>query len=1586
MGEPAFQLPEEDQPDIRPNLRALEGGGESTPRPKGHLHSAGEDNEREGLFNAVGDTDAPGGDESDGKGDKKGLFNPAETAMPWGQLSKAKRALWGSKRRKATTAGVVSGVAGIIITMVAIFSMLVPLKIEGMVSNLESRFGAASSGAIDKTASNMFRQYLLKYIMPNIGHGTCFDTRDASCVSKVRGDGLFAQAYKGWQNDRIEKKLADRGLSFGKSGGRYYANTGGKKIDLGGNKAAFEDFLKDPNTTTGKKHEVEVAISKYLKQATLSERIYYRFRLAPFLNKKYGIRHCINACKPINKFTDKIATKKMAAKAYLVNRVLSPLSQEYGFILQCALMGQGECKVDPLQQAGDGDTTQSTAADKKLRARLDSAAARFGSEKLADLVEKSNQLSKDGLAKFFTREATKKIVSMAGGDAAGAAAGEAASKVVNPIAWVLLIAQVTHGLEKIGPVLKYMGYAANAAAAAQLFTAYQTVASETKSGQIDATQLGGFNNALSSSLDTSETSSFTAATDLSKSTGTSISDATQSPYYQSIMGTGTNGGQAALLNTDLAGTAFAASTKNDGYTCDNGKAVPSGQTVCDEEVLDRGNKTASDLSDSVTGIVNSVPLLSPILSVLNHIGGAINDVAGWVLGKGFDVACKSVDLATFRSCSKAKGFIANKASDFMGFIMHKLLSSPFDHLSGGRTFDMMAAGASVSFNSSCQENLGCAQVDDKTAAAIQSDYLQQQQADFDQQSLFARMFSTNTPYSMVSRLALSMPGNVATTGNQIASSIIRNPLSTFGEMIGSIFTTHQAFAALPGTVNPFGVPQAGYLPKDIPNNPEQFWNDHCISGPEGWWNQDKPVGHQLDVTKWLNAKGNVRQDPNTGQAVFVHPNRCMLILSSVQSAGGLADPTLLPQDSLTGTASNSGGSAFRIATFNVLGASHDTTDGAFRDRAAKTIRVINSNNVDIVGLQEFQVKQRAYIYPQIKGTYDIFPAMGSTNDHHSVENSIIWNRNKFEQVGEGKFQPNLLYFCDSLNAPYVRLRDRSTGQEFYVLNTHDPANSTNNACANEAPKRRYLNALEHVKLINQLEAEGTPILYTGDFNSKYGLNGSGNPAYQGKAQNLTYCIVAVNGPANDAYDVFKKRPVTCPNKTPPGSGAGIDHVYLSKELSVTNYLPIASHTNGSDHPTLIFDVAIPGSGNTDSVTAATYNVVHAASFPDVLCIKSQEPLVKSTEYPAGLRPACIDRRSSQQAQIITGINGGGRFDIIGLQEMSQPQQKSILSKLPGYQTFPTPVSKYHSIGIIWNGAKLKKFDSGTFHSINNVGEPYNIPWVGLQAGSKKYYVTSVHEPNNSHGGGPQVRARLANDVIRWAKTKQGSGATIMVMGDFNEPLNGGQVYCILTTGGILQNAKDMAENRDPQKACPNPNGGIDQIYISPGSDQATGWTHAPDTGIYHTASDHTPVSVTLALPGSSASGSATPGSGFVGNDGFGGGWCTDYVKYILSRHSSKYKGGSMGDGKDFARNLGRLGYAVNHTAAVHAVVSFPGPPYGFVGTRYAGHVGIVGQVNKDGSIVVEESNFTNSMRYGQHTVSASEAKKLTYAHTEAGWH
>jgi surface antigen len=381
----------------------------------------------------------------------------------------------------------------------------------------------------------------------------------------------------------------------------------------------------------------------------------------------------------------------------------------------------------------------------------------------------------------------------------------------------------------------------------------------------------------------------------------------------------------------------------------------------------------------------------------------------------------------------------------------------------------------------------------------------------------------------------------------------------------------------------------------------------------------------------------------------------------------------------------------------------------------KSIAAMNTNNLEIVGMQELQSPQYDLFKKKAGNKYD----MTKKGSNHLTENAIAWDKSKYTLEDSG-IMPNLKYFFGSkLADPWVKLKATASGQEFFVLNTHDPADANGCECSSE----RYHDALEHSTFIARLKGMGLPILFTGDFNSGYIKNpmGHNGSAYQDKNDNLTYCILTRDGLVNDSYDLYKKRSVKCPNPLEKGDtkGAanGIDHIYVSPGITVSNFfrIPVGYTSNGSDHPTAVADVALPGSGGS--------------------------------------------------------------------------------------------------------------------------------------------------------------------------------------------------------------------------------------------SDSSTG--------------------------------AATPGAGFVGNDGFGGGSCVAYVEYILSHHSSRYKSGALGDGKDVANSLGsKYGYVVNHTPAIHATVSFPAsmadPTYG--------HVALVGKINADGSIVVEESNWTNPNRYGTHTVSASQVKKLTYAHTEVGWH
>lgn len=427
-------------------------------------------------------------------------------------------------------------------------------------------------------------------------------------------------------------------------------------------------------------------------------------------------------------------------------------------------------------------------------------------------------------------------------------------------------------------------------------------------------------------------------------------------------------------------------------------------------------------------------------------------------------------------------------------------------------------------------------------------------------------------------------------------------------------------------------------------------------------------------------------------------------------------------------------------------------------------------------------------------------------------------------------------------------------------------------------------------------------------------------------------------------------------------------------------------------------------------------------------------------------PESGQARAKTAAQLIMS-NG---FTAVGLQEMERPQRTQLLASLGSrYQMYPSApqyaVTKgiWSENSIVWDTTQASLVDAGKlpmpfyFH-----GAHVSIPLVELRlnATGQLFYVADTHDPAFA----PSARYRYLDEVRHAADANQitATGIPLIWAGDWNssevvekasdtyKPSRNRLAVCVMTASGTMRDAYDAAKGRSG--TCPAVDAkelpGIenDHIFVSNGV-TVTGY-HTIDRK--YTASDHSVVYITASLGGGTTAqqattqyvgpnphkgnqidtmpvtrqylagvlrlnlttpnGPVTPGGSYVGNDGFTGGSCVVYVEYILERHSARYHGQvdlTTGVGGvaayTVAQNLhNTLGYRVDHRPAIHATVSFPAR---FTSQAY-GHVAIVAQINPDGSIVVEESNWNTPNGYGTHTVPASEVPYLTYAHTEVGWH
>ena len=800
-------------------------------------------------------------------------------------------------KKKIAIAGAAAG-GSAVIGIVTFFALL-PLKIDHIVHNLENKYSASSTRALDTETQNLFSSYITKEVLPGMHAGRCKSTYEPTCVGGIQGDGPVAALFTAWKHGRLEQKMATKyGIVIGKKGTGYYLNVNAHSYDLKSGQSIFE--LDGTQGST--RNEIRHAVRDSLKEGTLYDRIYTRFKIGKLLETKYGIKRCLIACDIRDKWTDKVADKKLAGKSWLLHRVVGPFGESKALIMVCVLAGT--CETDPNTTSTDpNDPERISGFQRDLQARLDQFASRYGSEKLTDVIAKANEISKDGLTKYLTKQIAQSIVDKAGGgDAAKAVAGESVDKFIPIAGWVVFAAAVVTFVNKAGPELKALNYATDAPAAVATYTTYRTAADEMQSGHVDPTELGSLTQQL----------------------GNGGVDATSTPLYNEIMNNNTSSTTTAF--NSLLPSAYADSTSNNpNYLCKNGKPVPSGKKVCDEENFSGGSKLASAISDSA----NAIPGWGALSTLAGFIHGAVSKISGYI-----------GDIITIiPGVSEAMGAIGNLAKPLFSMLTTYLLPNPFSDgvtngynssntaaagkdtgaalPGGGRIFDMAAGGADVAMNKSCQVQLGCAQISDTQVAEVQNEQVAEAKQQFDSQSMFARMFDTSSSYSLLSRLALDMPTTLTGATNASLASVLSNPFGKFGSMASNLFSANHAFAATSAQADPFGIVQYGYT--SVPSDPPAFWDANCVNGPLAVYDSSTKT---LDVSKWLAGQ---KVNPDTGEAVSTTTNACLLIQSSVQAAGGAFDTNLLPPGSTNHDAGGNTGTS---------GSTSDTAPSYCKDGSA----------------------------------------------------------------------------------------------------------------------------------------------------------------------------------------------------------------------------------------------------------------------------------------------------------------------------------------------------------------------------------------------------------------------------------------------------------------------------------------------------------------------------------------------------------------------------------------------------------------------------------------------------------------------------
>lgn len=195
------------------------------------------------------------------------------------------------------------------------------------------------------------------------------------------------------------------------------------------------------------------------------------------------------------------------------------------------------------------------------------------------------------------------------------------------------------------------------------------------------------------------------------------------------------------------------------------------------------------------------------------------------------------------------------------------------------------------------------------------------------------------------------------------------------------------------------------------------------------------------------------------------------------SAAPVVAPVTVPTPTRASAPGPVGGrSTARVASFNVLGASHTAAGGnkpgwaSGVERVPNMIKELRDGGVEIAGLQEFQEPQQRAFAAANTG-YEL---------HGERDNVIAWKSDRYRKVGATSL--TIPYFEGSpRKMPAVQLEDRATGKRVWVLNVHNPADTK--AHPRNAANRREAERRERA-FVERLTASGVPVLLVGDFNAR----------------------------------------------------------------------------------------------------------------------------------------------------------------------------------------------------------------------------------------------------------------------------------------------------------------------------------------------------------------------------------------------------------------------------------------------------------------------------------------------------------------------
>ncbi|HUP26592.1 MAG TPA: hypothetical protein VM124_03040 [Candidatus Limnocylindrales bacterium] len=757
---------------------------------------------------------------------------------------KPKRRLNLSRNQK-----IIGGAAGgTIITVVIGFMLMLPLKINNLVENLQTRFFGTSQSAVERRTERLFSDYIKKKVLPGLGPNCPKTKVSKSCALVDGSSGKLANLYNGWRDANLEGRLAEKyGIEFELKGNTTYIMKIDKiETDITKLKTGEVVELRDIDGVG--RSEVRAKWMAAIENEARFTRVLYRFKVGRLLERKYGVKRCMFACERRDGFANWKGNEARAAKVMLAERVLTPRSDYLGLLFECVIAGGCDANDTNGKDGEKRDKFQKRLDEKIAQYGRSFGSKQAGEEAIEKLIKESDKYLAGGFRKYLVEKVFK--------EASAKSINQAADKALPVIGWINTVANLTVQAKSLGSKYRRWVYMTNATAMVGLYMMDRSLADETKSGDVDVALLGSAINMLGAD-----------ASDNHKGQPAEVS-----PLYGNLFGEDPNP-QSAI--SDWVNPVASAQSTDDpeltGYTCDNGKPPEAGKLICKEESLTSHN-AITDFSEAF-----SQPPLNSLTYLAEAWHGTLGVIVNFVANLGG--AALNFALEHTPGYPQAAELVGRLITPFMQAVADHLIPDPFSDMSGARRVNMDIGGADVAGNYFAHYGLGGKLITPSEQAAILDGQSEMARIRLSQRPVLARLLDTEEPRSLISQVAVALPTNLSSAS--MALTRLTNPLTASFKILGSVMAGKRVLAQATITNDPFGISQYGYPLNDsaLTADPEQYTEEYCK-------NKD---------TDWVeNAQF---ENPDTAVQEHTVTNPCRLESAAITSAGALfTDSVLDPSD------------------------------------------------------------------------------------------------------------------------------------------------------------------------------------------------------------------------------------------------------------------------------------------------------------------------------------------------------------------------------------------------------------------------------------------------------------------------------------------------------------------------------------------------------------------------------------------------------------------------------------------------------------------------------------------------------------------